>query len=100
MKKLTYNLENSKQSVARIENKQSQSNPDIQNRQYPVEKIPQKCQNKLQMHVKENITIKPRNPNPKISTDKPINKNPKLNQFKVKYFEKNQNTMWGFQKNL
>ena len=32
--------------------------------------------------------------------DKPINKNPKLNQFKVKFFKKNKNTMWDFQKNL
>ena len=49
---------------------------------------------------KRTLPLNPETQNPKISIDKPINKNPKLNQFKVKYFEKNKNTMWGFQKNL
>ena len=49
---------------------------------------------------KRTLPLNPETQNPKISTDKPINKNQKLNQFKVKYFEKNKNTMWGFQKNL
>ena len=100
MKKLTYNLENSKQSVARIENKQSQSNPDIQNRQYQLKRSHKNVRTSCKCMSKRTLPLNPETQNPKILTDKPINKNPKLNQFKVKYFEKNKNTMWGFQKNL
>ena len=101
MKKLTYDLENSKQSVAsacnREQNNQNQTQTSkTDNTQ--LRKSHKNVRTSCKCMSKRTLPSNPETQNPQIPTDKPINKNPKLNQFKVKLFEKNKKTMWDFSK--
>ena len=103
MKKLTYNLENSKQSVASACNREQNNHNQTwtsKTNNTQLRRSPKNVRISCKCMSKRTLSSNPETQNQQIPTDKPINKNPKLNQFKVKYFEKNKNTKWDFRKNL